>query len=118
MILLHNNQINELLLNINRNTQSSFSFYFLYFRHIMSGEIEQFIIDTSDPLEYGENKRFCEIILNLNADPLPYEGQYELTILGNDQLLVFTGMCKVLDYFQFVEYKDDNQDNDNFIYIN
>lgn len=118
MILIQNNQINELVLNVNRNSQASFSTYNLYFRHIMSGEIDEYVIDTSDPLQYGANSRFCEMIINLNAEPLPYEGQYELIILGDNAFNVFVGMVKVIDYFDFIQYKSDNEDNNNYIYIN
>jgi hypothetical protein len=122
MIILQKGQQNELVLNINNNARVDFTGYTLTFVHIMSQEIKSYVINISDPLVYGENERYCEIVLNLQ-DPgqdLNYEGQYQLKIYGNGNTLVFTGMV-LLEGTQeepfFTTYVSTNENNENYIYI-
>ncbi len=122
MIILQKGQQNELVLNINNNARVDFTGYTLTFVHIMSQEIKSYVINISDPLVYGENERYCEIVLNLQ-DPgqdLNYEGQYQLKIYGNGTTLVFTGMV-LLEGTQeepfFTTYVSTNENNENYIYI-
>ena len=120
MIILQKGQVNELTLNINNNSRVDYSGYTLTFRHIVSQEVKSYLIDTSDNAVFGENDRYCEIVLDLQTDDLNYEGQYQLKIYGNGTQLVFTGMAE-LDGTQeepsFVEYVSNNEDNENYIYI-
>jgi hypothetical protein len=122
MLYLQKGQENELVMNINNNTTTSFSAYTLTFTHIMSQEVKSYVIDTSNPLQYSQNIRYCEIILNLN-DPgqdLNYEGEYQLNIYGNGTELVFTGIA-ILQGTQeepfFTQYISPNEVNENYIYI-
>lgn len=122
MIILQKGQQNELVLNINNNARVDFTGYTLTFVHIMSQELKSYVIDVNDPLVFGENERYCEIILNLQ-DPgqdLNYEGQYQLKIYGNGTTLVFTGMV-LLEGTQeepfFTTYVSNNENNENYIYI-
>lgn len=122
MIILQKGQQNELVLNINNNARVDFTGYTLTFVHIMSQELKSYVIDVNDPLVFGENERYCEIVLNLQ-DPgqdLNYEGQYQLKIYGNGTTLVFTGMV-LLEGTQeepfFTTYVSNNENNENYIYI-
>lgn len=122
MIILQKGQQNELVLNINNNSRVDFTGYTLTFVHIMSQEIKSYTISTSDPAVFGENDRYCEIVLNLQnpGQDLNYEGQYQLKIYGNGTSLVFTGMV-LLEGVQeepfFTTYESDNENNENYIYI-
>jgi len=122
MIILQKGQQNELVLNINNNSRVDFSAYTLTFVHIMSQESKSYVINTSNPALFGENDRYCEIVLNLQ-DPgqdLNYEGQYQLKIYGNGTNLVFTGMVLVEGTEEepfFTTYVSDNENNSNYIYI-
>ena len=122
MLYLQKGQENELVMNINNKTTTSFSAYTLTFTHIMSQEVKSYVIDTSNPLQYSQNIRYCEIILNLN-DPgqdLNYEGEYKLNIYGNGTELIFTGIA-ILEGTQeepfFTQYISPNEVNENYIYI-
>jgi hypothetical protein len=120
MVILNKGQQNELTLNINNNSRQTFTGYTLTFVHALSQEVKSYVIDTSDISEYGQNDRFCEIILNLQNDDLNYEGQYQLQIFGNGTSLVYTILCDVVDTNQsdtFVSYQSNNEDNENYIYI-
>jgi len=120
MLILNKGQQNELVLNINNNSRTSFSAYTLTFLHIMSQESKSYIIDTSDNTEFGENNRYCEIIIDLSTDDLNYEGQYELNIYGNGTNLVFNGIAELIGTSEdnsFTEYISNNEDNENYIYI-
>lgn len=121
MLYLVKNQQNSLVLNINNNSRLTFSGYTLEFIHVMSKEVKTYSIDKSNPAQYTENIRYCEIILNLNVDDLNYEGQYILNIYGESgNVKVFNGMV-VLEGTQednpFTQYISPNEDNANFIYI-
>lgn len=122
MIILQKGQQNELVLNINNNSRIDFSSYTLTFTHIMSQEIKSYTISTSDPNVFGENDRYCEIVLNLQnpGEDLNYEGQYQLKIYGDGSALVFTGMV-LLEGTQeepfFTVYESNNENNENYIYI-
>lgn len=123
MLYLQKGQQNELILNINNNSRQSFSSYTLVFTHVLSQESKSYIIDTSDQSEFGENERYCEIILPLNipGQDLNYEGQYDLKIYGNGSNLVFTSLAMLEGTTEqgntFTEYVSTNEDNDNYIYI-
>lgn len=120
MLILQKAQSNELVLNINNNSRTVFSTYTLTFIHILSQETKSYIIDTSDNSEFGENDRYCEIILDLTSDDLNYEGQYELYIYGNGTSLVFTGIAELVGNSEnnsYIQYVSNNEDNSNYIYI-
>lgn len=121
MLYIQKGQENTLVLNINNNSRDTFSGYTLEFTHIMSKEVKNYSIDTSDPTQYGSNIRYCEIVLPLQDDDLNYEGQYQLNIYGTPGVvLVYTGMA-VLEGTQesnpFTQYISDNEVNENYIYI-
>ena len=121
MLYIQKGQENTLVLNINNNSRDTFTGYTLTFTHIMSKEVKSYSIDKSDNLEYAENIRYCEILLDLTTNDLNYLGQYTLNIYGTpDNVLVFTGMV-VLEGTQesqpFTEYISPNETNENYIYI-
>lgn len=122
MLYLQKGQQNELVMNINNNTTTTFSTYVLEFTHIMSQEVKSYTVDTSNPLEYAQNIRYCEIILNLQdaGQDLNYEGEYQLKIYGNGTELVFTGIA-ILEGTEeeplFTQYISPNEVNENYIYI-
>lgn len=121
MLILQKGQQNELVLNINNNSRQDFSGYTLTFVHILSQEEKTYTISTSNPAEYGENDRYCEIVLNLQNDDLNYEGQYQLQIFGNGTNLVFTSMVRLLGTTEkgndYINYISPDEDNSNYIYI-
>jgi hypothetical protein len=87
----------------------------------MSKEVKSYSIDTSNNLQYAQNIRYCEIVLDLTTNDLNYLGQYTLNIYGQpDNVLVYTGMV-VLEGTQesqpFTEYISPNETNENYIYI-
>lgn len=122
MLYLQKGQQNELIMNINNNTNTVFSGYTLEFTHIMSKEVKTYTVSTSDPQVYAQNIRYCEIILNLqnSGQDLNYEGEYQLNIFGNGTELVFTGIA-ILEGTEespaFTEYISPNEVNENYIYI-
>lgn len=124
MLYLQKGQQNVLVLNINNNTTTSFSTYELVFTHIMSQEKKSYTIDTSNPLEYTQNIRYCTITLNLQdaGQDLNYEGEYQLNIYGDNDLSqkVFVGIA-ILEGTEeqpfFTQYISPNEDNENYIYI-
>lgn len=121
MLILQKGQQNELVLNINNNSRQDFSGYTLTFVHILSQEEKTYTISTSNPAEYGENDRYCEIVLNLQNDDLNYEGQYQLQIFGNGTNLVFTSMVRLIGTTEkgndYISYISPDEDNSNYIYI-
>ena len=121
MIIMNKGQQNELVLNINNNSRTDFSGYTLTFTHILSQEEKSYVIPTNDPQLFGENIRYCEIILNLQNDDLNYEGQYQLKIYGDGTSLVYTGMVRLNGTTEqgndFVTYQSPDEDNSNYIYI-
>jgi hypothetical protein len=87
----------------------------------MSKEVKVYSVSTSNPTQYGQNIRYCEIVLPLNQDDLNYLGQYVLNIYGTPgNQLVFNGMV-VLEGTQesqpFTQYISNNEVNSNYIYI-
>lgn len=109
-------------MNINNNSTSTFATYDLVFTHIMSKEVKTYTIDTSDNAEYGQNIRYCEIVLNLQdaGQDLNYEGEYQLKIYGDGTDLVFTGIAILQGTEEqpfFTEYISPNEENENYIYI-
>ena len=122
MLYLQKGQQNELVMNINNNTATTFSGYTLVFTHIMSQEVKSYTVNTADPAEYAQNIRYCEIILNLQdaGQDLNYEGEYQLKIYGNGTQLVITGIA-ILQGTQeeplFTTYISPNEVNENYIYI-
>ena len=122
MLYLQKGQQNELVMNINNNTTTSFSTYSLVFTHIMSQEVKTYVVSTSNPLQYAQNIRYCEIILNLQdaGQDLNYEGEYQLKIYGNGTELVFTGLAILQGTEEeplFTTYISPNEVNENYIYI-
>lgn len=121
MIILNKGQVNELVLNINNNSRTDFSGYTLTFLNILSQEVKSYTISTSNPLQYGANIRYCEIVLDFTVDDLNYEGQYQLDIFGNGTTKVYTGMARLLGTTEvgntFTEYISPDEDNSNYIYI-
>jgi hypothetical protein len=120
MQILIKGQLNELVLNINNNSRQTFSDYTLRFTHVVSQEVKSYIIDTSNPSQYAENIRYCEIVLDLKEDDLNYEGQYLLEIFGDGNSLVFTSMVSLegnSEPVPFIEYESDDENNSNYIYI-
>jgi hypothetical protein len=87
----------------------------------MSKEVKTYLINKSNPAEYFQNIRYCEILLPLDINDLNYLGQYELNIFGTpNNVLIFNGMA-VLEGTQesnpFTEYISPNETNENYIYI-
>lgn len=122
MLYLQKGQQNELVMNINNNTATTFSSYTLVFTHIMSQEVKSYVVSTSNPLQYAQNIRYCEIILNLQdaGQDLNYEGEYQLKIYGNGTELVFTGIAILQGTEEqplFTTYISPNEVNENYIYI-
>ena len=122
MLYLQKGQQNELVMNINNNTTTSFSSYTLTFTHIMSQEVKSYVVSTSNPQQYAQNIRYCEIILNLQdaGQDLNYEGEYQLKIYGNGTELVFTGIAILQGTEEqpfFTTYVSPNEVNENYIYI-
>jgi hypothetical protein len=121
MIIMNKGQVNELVLNINNNSRTDFSGYTLTFLNILSQEVKSYTISTSNPLQFAENIRYCEIVLDLFTDDLNYEGQYQLDIFGNGTTKVYTGMVRLLGTTEkgntFTEYVSPDEDNSNYIYI-
>lgn len=121
MLYLQKGQQNNLFLNINNNSRETFTGYTLVFTHVMSKEVKSYNINLSDPAEYFQNIRYCQILLPLDTDDLNYLGQYTLEIYGTpDTEKVYNGMV-VLEGTQesnpFTEYISPNEVNENYIYI-
>lgn len=121
MLYIQKGDENTLVLNINNNSRDTFTGYTLTFTHIMSKEVKSYSINTSNNLQYAQNIRYCEIVLDLTTNDLNYLGQYTLNIYGQpDNVLVYTGMV-VLEGTQeskpFTEYISPNETNENYIYI-
>jgi len=121
MLYLNKGQANNLVLNINNNSRQTFTSYTLEFTHVMSKEVKTYSIDISDPVEYFQNIRYCEILLPLNTDDLNYLGEYILKIYGEpDDELVYSGIA-ILEGTEvgstFTQYISPNEDNANYIYI-
>jgi len=121
MLYLNKGQANNLVLNINNNSRTVFSGYTLEFIHVMSKEVKTYSIDISNPTEYFQNIRYCEILLPLNTDDLNYLGEYILNIYGEpDNEKVYNGIA-ILEGQEagstFTEYISPNETNENYIYI-
>jgi hypothetical protein len=120
MIYINKGESNELVLNINNNSRTDFSGYTLTFLHILSQDEKSYTILTSGPY-FGENIRYCEIVLDLSTNDLNYEGQYQLQIFGDGTSLVYTGMVFVNGTTEigntFIEYISPDEDNSHFIYV-
>lgn len=122
MLILNKGQQNELVLNINNNSRTDFTTYTLTFTHVVSQEVKSYTVTLSNPAQYAENDRYCEIILNFQTagQDLNYLGQYQLEIYGNGTSLVYTGMAQLngsQESNPFTEYVSPDEDNSNFIYI-
>jgi hypothetical protein len=126
MLYIQKGQENTLVMNINNNARPNFTSYDLVFTHIMSKEVKTYSVDTSNPAEYAQNIRYCEIVLNLQdaGQDLNYEGEYQLNIFGQGggytDVPVFVGIA-ILEGTQeapaFTEYISPNEVNENYIYI-
>lgn len=122
MIILNKGQQNELVLNINNNSRTDFSGYTLTFTNSLSREVKSYTVSTSNPAQYADNDRYCEIILNFQnpGQDLNYEGQYQLQIFGNGTNLVYTGLCRLVGTAEnntIVEYISSDEENEQYIYI-
>lgn len=122
MLILNKGQQNELVLNINNNSRTDYTGYTLTFTHVVSQEVKSYTVSTSNPAQYADNDRYCEIILNFQTagQDLNYLGQYQLEIYGNGTSLVYTGMAQLngsQESNPFTEYVSPDEDNSNFIYI-
>jgi len=120
MLYINKGVENTLTMNINNNTTTSFSGYTLVFTHIMSKEVKTYTVSTSNPSQYAQNIRYCEIVLPLDVNDLNYEGEYQLNIYGNVTTLVFTGIAILegtVEAPAFTEYISPNEVNENYIYI-
>lgn len=125
MLIIQKGQFNELVMNINNNSRDFFSGYTMEFTHVMSQEVKTYTVDTSNPLEYFENIRYCELALPLNTDDLNYEGQYQLRIFGTGgdapgPVEVFVGMAMLdgtVEEPLFTTYVSPDENNENYIYI-
>jgi len=122
MLILQKGQQNELVLNINNNSRQDFTGYTLTFVHTLSQEEKTYTISTSNPAQFAENIRYCEIVLNFQnpGQDLNYEGQYQLQIFGNGTTLVFTGLCRLdgtSEDNSIISYVSSNENNEQYIYI-
>jgi hypothetical protein len=120
MLYINKGQENTLVLNINNNSRDTFTGYTLNFVHIMSKESKSYTVSTSNPAEYAQNIRYCEIVLPLDTDDLNYLGQYELNIFGDTTTNVFKGIAilqGVQESHPFTQYISPNEVNENYIYI-
>jgi hypothetical protein len=121
MLYLIKGQNNNLVLNINNNSRTTFTGYTLNFTHVMSKEVKNYTINISDPAVYFQNIRYCEILLPLATNDLNYLGEYILNIYGNpDNELVYSGIT-ILEGTEagttFTQYISPNETNENYIYI-
>jgi hypothetical protein len=118
---MNKGQVNELVLNINNNSRIDFTGYTLTFLHILSQEVKSYLINISNNAQFGENIRYCEIVLDLTTNDLNYEGQYQLDIFGNGTTNVYTGMVRLLGTTEkgndYTTYVSPDEDNSNYIYI-
>lgn len=121
MQYVNKNEVNYLVLNINNNSREEFTTYDLVFTHIMSKDVRSYVINTTNPLQYSFNQRYCTITLDLTgANDLTYEGQYQLKIYGDGTDLVYVSMAVangVAESNPFTEYISNNEVNENYIYI-
>ena len=120
MLYLEKSQQNTLVLNINNNTDNVYTTYTLEFTHIMSKEVKTYSIDTTNPTQFNENIRYCNIYLDLSIDDLNYQGQYNLNIYGDNNAIVFVGIAMLngsAETTPFTQYISYNEVNENTIYI-
>ena len=120
MLYLEKSQQNTLVLNINNNTANVYTTYTLEFTHIMSKEVKTYSIDTTNPTQFNENIRYCNIYLDLSIDDLNYQGQYNLNIYGDNNAIVFVGIAMLngsAETTPFTQYISYNEVNENTIYI-
>jgi hypothetical protein len=89
----------------------------------MSNEEKSYLINKSNPFQYTQNIRYCDITIDLATDDLNYEGEYQLNIFGTNGAtteLVFVGIA-ILEGTEetplFTQYISPNEENDNYIYI-
>jgi hypothetical protein len=121
MLYINKGVENVLVLNINNNSRDTFTGYTLVFTHIMSKETKTYTVNTSNPLQYQQNIRYCQIVLPLNQSDLNYLGQYQLNIYGDGTNLVFISMAELVsntpESNPFISYDSPNEVNENYIYI-
>lgn len=117
MIYITNNQSNTIFLNINNNSRTVFTGYSFNFTHILSQDTSSLSIDITDDLKYTGNTRYCAVTFIAN---FIYEGEYSLEIRGNNTELVWSGIVilgEVIPTDTFNELISDNENNENYIYI-
>ena len=120
MLYINKGQVNNLVLNINNNSTTSFNTYDLVFTHIMSKKQQTYTIDINDPAQYTSNVRYCTIVLDLAATDLIYLGQYQLNVFGDASTEVYVTMAVlqgVEETNPFTSYVSPNETNENYIYI-
>jgi len=121
MLYIQKGENNNLVLNINNNSRTTFTSYTLQFTHVMSKEVKTYSININDPAVYFQNIRYCEILLPLATNDLNYLGEYILNIYGQpDNELVYSGITILEGVEQgttFTQYISPNEDNHNYIYI-
>lgn len=109
---------NTLYLNTNNNNRTSFTGYTLTFVHSMSQYTKSYDIDLSDPTQFTSNERYCTVKVPLGSDDLYYYGQYSLKIYGNGSTLLQVSLLKVVgEDDPFIENESNNDNNENYIYI-
>lgn len=120
MIYLEKAQQNTVAMNININARPSYTGYTFEFTHILSSEVKNYLIDTSNTSEYQANDRYASVTLDFINDDLNYEGQYVLKVYGDGTDLVYNGMVVLegtVEGEPFTQYISPNEDNENFIYL-
>jgi len=116
MIYINKTQDNTLVLNINNNISVSYTSYTFTFTHVMSAEIQNYILSPT-----YENNRYSTFDLNLTSDDLVYEGQYLLQIYGNGTDMIYTNFAMVEGTEEsnpFYEYISPNETMESYVYIN
>lgn len=115
MIYINKTGSTTITSNVNNNSRDIISTYLLEFTHIMSQDLKTYTINVSNPLEYGENDRYCELVF---TGDFQYEGEYQLKILANGTDVVYTGIVIVGEQVEtFTQYISDNENNNNYIYV-
>lgn len=129
---------NEWVLNINNNVKNPFpasnppANVTYTFTHILSAHLSSYVFTINPPagdpsvdLGFGAtNARYTEFywVQSEAASTLVYDGEYDITIKNEDNVVLYRGLLSVngnsaLEENPFVEYQSDNESNNSFIYI-
>ena len=139
MIYIDVNENSEWVLNINNNVRDPFPqntpdpAYVVYqFKHILSDRQVNYLMYIDPPGGHSSvdtafgvtNGRYTEFywVQSEIPDTLLYDGEYDVTIKNEDNVVLYNGIWKVTGHSDteenpFVEYQSDNENNDNYIYI-